>query len=44
MSRLRPATNIQSKRAPCAEAKAYIADNRCAVADTKFDRRGILRI
>ena len=44
VSRLRPATNIQSKRAPCAEAKAYIADNRCAVADTKFDRRGILRI
>jgi hypothetical protein len=44
VSRLRSAINIQNRRTPCAEAKAYVADNRCAVADTKFDRRGILRI
>jgi hypothetical protein len=41
VSRLRSAINIQSRRTPCAEAMAYIAVNRCAFVDTKFDRRSL---
>jgi hypothetical protein len=38
VSRLRSAI---SRRTPCVEVMAYIAVNRCAFVDTKFDRCGV---